>query len=159
MEYGTPANVKSIGTTYNMFDAMTGTYILSVVNATTFSALTSDDNGNLIGYYVNSSTANTYKAPTLNAWNSTKAIMTYAFSTGQLTESSSTSNSYSWRPPQGSVVPFSYGIQWSAPLETNSSGNPITLGYSETCSGVILMTQYGSLATVTGSAFQATMDN
>ena len=36
-----------------MFDAMTGNYILSIVNGTSMT-LTEDDHGDLIGYYVNS---------------------------------------------------------------------------------------------------------
>ena len=58
-------NVQSGSTTWNMFDAMTGKYVLSVVNGTAMSQLTEDDGGNLIGYYVNSSTANAYNAPDL----------------------------------------------------------------------------------------------
>ena len=45
----------STGTTYNMYDAMTGKYILSIVNGTGFSKDSTDDHGGLIGYYTNSS--------------------------------------------------------------------------------------------------------
>ena len=48
------------GISYNMYDAMTGNYILSIVNGTSMS-LTEDEHGNLIGYYVNSTIA---RAPT-----------------------------------------------------------------------------------------------
>ena len=44
---------NTVGTTLNLFDAMTGQYILSIVNGTSPS-LTVDAGGDLIGYYVNS---------------------------------------------------------------------------------------------------------
>jgi hypothetical protein len=153
---GTPTMVASatnIGagtTTYNMFDAMTGSYILSIVNGTSFSARTEDDSGNLIGYYINSSTANAYNAPTLNMWNASQAIMSYCFKTGLLSPTSLTA--WEWRPPQGGIIPFSYGIMWSKPLATNVSGSPITLGYCGISSGVIMLDQYGT--TGGANAFQ-----
>jgi len=141
---GTPAMVASatnIGagtTTYNMFDAMTGNYILSIVNGTAFSAVTEDDSGNLICYYINASTSNSYNAPTLNMWNSTKAILKYGYDTFVLL------GLQVWRPPQGGIIPFSNGIQWTMPIATNISGAPITLSYAGISSGVILMDQYST---------------
>ena len=55
---GTP--IYSRGTQYNMFDGMTGQYILSIVNGTGLSGLHEDDMGNLIGYYTNSSVGTMY---------------------------------------------------------------------------------------------------
>jgi outer membrane protein assembly factor BamB len=151
---GTPTIVASVsnvtGTTYNMFDAMTGNYILSIVNGTTFSALVNDPQGSLIGYYINSSTANAYNAPTLNCWNSTKAIDRYDIARGILSATSFTM--WEWRPPQGGIIPFSYGSEWSMPIATNMSGNPIALAYSGIGSGVILMDQYSSAGP--GSSYQ-----
>ena len=108
--------------------------------------LTEDDGGNLIGYYVNSSTANAYHAPTLNMWNSTQCIdklnpKTPGYSYAGQSE-------WYWEPIQNDIIPFSYGIQWSAPLSTNISGValPSNLGISGTCieNGVILMTSAGT---------------
>jgi outer membrane protein assembly factor BamB len=141
---GTPAmvasatNIGSGTTTYNMFDAMTGNYILSIVNGTGFSAVTEDSTGSLICYYINASTANAYNAPTLNMWNSTKAILKYGYDTFVLLGLDV------WRPPQGGIIPFSDGIQWTKPIATNISGAPITLGYAGISSGVILMDQYST---------------
>lgn len=139
-------NIAAGSTTYNMFDAMTGNYILSVVNGTTFSALTQDPNGDLIGYFVNSSTANQYKAPTLNAWNSTKALYKYGW------DNFVSMGLDVWRPTQGAIIPFSDGIEWSKPLATNISGTPITLSYAGISTGVIMMMQYGT--TGGANAFQ-----
>ena len=49
---GNSANNAPGATEWNMYDALTGEYILSVVNGTALT-LTTDPNGNLIGYYVN----------------------------------------------------------------------------------------------------------
>jgi outer membrane protein assembly factor BamB len=111
------APISVTGTTYNMYDAATGKYILSVVNGTGMT-MTTDASGSLIGYYVNASTANAYNAPTLNCWNSTQAIM---YPAGR----PAGANFWEWRPPQNTVVPFSAGIMWSQPVATNISGVPL----------------------------------
>lgn len=158
---GTPAMVASatkIGagtTTYNMFDAMTGNYILSIVNGTAFLTLDADEHGDLIGYFINASNPN---AQTLNKWNSTKAILKY--NTLDLFQIIGLEV---WRPPQGGIIPFDAGIEWTVPLVTNVSGVPINLGlsgfyngYAGLSSDVILLQQYGLLGNGTvGYAFQA----
>ena len=134
------------GTTFNMYDASTGKYILSIVNGTSMTALTTDESGSLIGYYVNASTANAYNAPTLNCWNSTQAIM---YPAGK----PEGANYWEWRPAQNVVIPFDKGLMWSKPLATNISGAalPSNLGIQISYvgsggilagidSGVILMT-------------------
>ncbi len=133
-------NTASGTTTWNMFDAMTGNYILSIVNGTSMT-LTEDNGGNLIGYYINSSTANTYKAPTLNMWNSTRCINLVGTNYGG---GGAVADQWMWRPPYNGQIDFKLGIQWSAPIATNISGNPITLSLSALNSGVALMTQSSS---------------
>jgi hypothetical protein len=130
--------------TWNMYDAMTGNYILSIVGGTGMT-LTEDANGDLIGYYVNVTygiPSNPYSpAPvvgeTLNMWNSTQAIL---YPTGYT--SGVTVANWMWRPAQGSVIPFSAGIVWSVPLPMNLAGVPLptTLGINTVNSGVVLMT-------------------
>ena len=140
-----PNTPPNTGTTYTLYDASTGNYVLSIVNGTGMT-LTEDDGGNLIGYYTNSSTANAFRAPTLNMWNSTQCIdklnpKTPGYSYAGQSE-------WYWEPIQNDIIPFSYGIQWSAPLATNISGLalPSNLGISGTCieNGVILMTAAGT---------------
>ena len=137
---GTPAivanatNVQVGSTTYNMFDAMTGTYILSIVNGTAMTSLLEDEGGNLIGYYVNSTNAN---APTLNMWNSSLCIPIPGAG-------------WRWQPGQGVILNFANGIVWSKPIATNISGVPLpqtlALGsmgaftYGSVNSGVVLLT-------------------
>jgi hypothetical protein len=138
---GTPNGMRtqSGSTTWNMFDAMTGEYILSIVNGTGLN-LVSDAGGNLIGYYVNSSTANAYGKPTLNCWNSTQAIF---YPNSQYVKGT-TSDSWSWRPAQNSTIDFTRGIMWSKPLATNmTTGNfpeNNSLSINRVDCGVVLMT-------------------
>jgi len=147
------------GTTYSMWDAVTGDYILSIVNCTAMT-LTEDSNGDLIGYYVNSSATNAY-TPTLNMWNSTRAIL--LDQTAQY-YGATTANAWYWRPTDNGIIPFSLGIQWTVPLPTSLNGvpfptalvslpfgqvlEPTTLAISSGCieDGVILMTDASSLA-------------
>jgi outer membrane protein assembly factor BamB len=139
------------GLTYNMFDALTGNYILSIVNGTSMT-LTEDSGGNLIGYFVNSSTPN---KPMLSMWNSTKCInLATPYAYGGL-PTTPQENSWVWRPVLGSLINFGLGIEWSVPLETNISGVPLppafntqgvvipgasSLAISGVNSGVVLMT-------------------
>jgi len=105
---GTPAGINSTGTTWNMFDAMTGKYVLSIVNGTTMS-MTFDDHGNLVGYYVNNTDH------TLRKWNSTQAIV----------EGTNGAAAWSWRPTQNSKIDFSKGIMWSKPVATSILGTAL----------------------------------
>jgi len=130
------------GTNYNMYDAFTGQFILSIVNGTAMS-LTEDEHGDLIGYYVDDTNPS---APTLNMWNSTQAIL---YPNGQ----PSGFSNWLWRPAQNVVIPFSAGIMWSMPIATNISGVPIPpLGFSST----VLNIGYINSGVVTLAAVPAT---
>ena len=161
---GTPAGIVSSGTTLNMFDAETGTYILSIVNGTS-AALMTDPSGDLIGYYINqtagkqmvmgpinnnigpSPTVVTSTGPTLNMWNSTACIMAGAWG--------AQASGWYWRPPQNGIIDYSNGIVWKMPLATNYSGNALPSAFSigaagpittaqDINSGVVIMTSGGS---------------
>jgi hypothetical protein len=128
---------------YNMYDALTGNWILSIMNATSMQ-ITNDANGNLIGYYVSSNSTGRY----LNMWNSTRCI-----NVGQggsyYGGGTSPADNWMWRPTQGSIIDFKYGIQWTAPINTTYQGSPIALGISAISDDYILMTQSSSA----GSSF------
>lgn len=136
----------ALQTQYNMFDALTGNYILSIVNATSMT-LTTDDGGNLIGYYVSSNSTGRY----LNMWNSTRCI-----NVGQggvyYGGGTSPADNWMWRPTVGAVMDFKWGIQWTAPINTTYNSNPITLGISAISDDNLLLT-YSS--TTGGAYFQA----
>jgi len=129
-------NVTAGSTTWNMFDAMTGNYILSIVNGTSMT-LTTDDGGNLIGYYINS----TGGQRLLTMWNSTRAINLVGTNYGG---GGAVADQWMWRPPLNGVVNFQLGVQWTAPVALSMSGNPITLSISAINSGAVLMTQSSS---------------
>jgi hypothetical protein len=148
---GNPAGIATSpgSTTYNMFDAMTGTYILSIVNGTSMT-LTQDDGGNIIGYFINSSISG---KPMLNCWNSTQAIF---YPNSQFIPGTTVA-SWNWRPGQTSVINFQRGVMWSKPVATNMSGNPListtdlsgnivtaSLSINNVNSGVVLMTAVGA---------------
>jgi outer membrane protein assembly factor BamB len=140
----------SLGPSLEMWDAMTGNYILSITGLPSLPpgvpgnllSLTADDNGDLIGYYVNSSFINAYP-PTLNMWNSTACInLAIPNSYG----GPNVADNWIWRPTQGAQIPFSLGVEWSAPIATTVSGAPLpaTLGISGIDSGVVYMTAASS---------------
>ena len=147
-----PTVSPNTGTTYAMYDAKTGTYILKIVNGTAMT-LTEDEHGDLIGYFVNTTVPS---APSLNMWNSTENIL---YPNGHDPNFSQ----WYWRPVTGSTLSFSRGIMWTKPLPTNYSGNalPATLSISGVNSGVVLMSAYANVGATqyqAGSIIEAGFD-
>jgi hypothetical protein len=140
---GTPAGIVTQPgtTTLNMYDAATGSYILSVVNGTSPSALTEDAGGDLIGYFINSTVGTqiingvkvttTASTPQLECWNSSQCIIV----------GTNGIPAWEWRPTQNAQIPFKNGIMWSMPVAANFSGNalPLPLGFYAVNSGVIIL--------------------
>ncbi len=113
-----PTVSPNTGPTYGMYDAMTGTKILTFVNCSaagsTSSVVTSlsvqfanGPNGEILGYWLNS------QATTLSMWNSSLAVIKYSNLTG--------TGNWQWRPPQGAQIPWSTGVQWTVPLANNET--------------------------------------
>ncbi len=127
------------GVTYNMYDALTGEYVLSIVNGSSFNKLLIDDHGGLIGYYTNSSGGKT----SLTVWNSTKTILRGTSGTNDL------NNAWQWRPEQDGIYNFQNGIEFSVPIATKIDNNTIALSITgvDEDSGVVLM-QYNEGQTV-----------
>jgi hypothetical protein len=159
--FGTPAwlasSVQPFSTTMNMFDAMTGKYVLSIVNGTApyglgSSGLTVDAGGNLIAYYTNTTagTQTIYGTPQpgngptpyqvttspgqelLEVWNSTQCILAASGWLGVGRGGAA----WSWRPPQSVAIPFSYGIQSAWLLNGTFSGTGATLPQALSIKGV-----------------------
>ena len=118
------------GSNWEMYDAMTGAWILNI-NNTNAGTLVEGPNGELLSYTV----ANGM----LTMWNSTKCIAAGSQKNLFYTVYSS---SEIWRPPQGATIDWSAGYQWSAPLASNISGVPIIppLSITKIDSGVVLTT-------------------
>ncbi len=127
---GSVDGVVSTGTTYSMYDAMTGKYILSIVNGTGLSKILLDNHGGLIGYYTNSSRGQT----SLTVWNSTRTILRGTNGNSDL------NNAWQWRPTQDGVYAFQNGIEWSVPISTTINGEPISLSLTGVSDDVVLMT-------------------
>ncbi len=109
-----PTVTPNIGSTYGMYDAMTGNWILNIVNGTGASFVSDSGStgtqGTMLGYYINATDS------TLNMWNSTRAILRGPTGTGDL-------NNWLWRPQQGASIPWQYGIQWSVPMVTTMTAS------------------------------------
>ncbi len=149
--WATPFNTGVLGTetfeadpgTYTMYDALTGNYILGIVDSPGM-LITEDEHGNLIGYYVNTTmNFQTFETTaSLTMWNSTQAIQ---YPEGYVP--GVTVPNWQWRPRQNQVIPFSSGIMWSVPLPSAISGVPLpdVLAVSTVQSGVVLLTTSVSL--------------
>jgi hypothetical protein len=105
------------GTTYGMYDAMTGNWILDIVNGTGVTWVSSaggvGSQGEMLGYYIN--TANW----TLNLWNSSRCILL-----GQGAQQGFTTEmNWMWRPPQQATISWDLGIEWSVPMVTTMTAD------------------------------------
>jgi hypothetical protein len=126
-------SLNNTGTQWNMYDALTGMYILSIVNGSALT-LRTDESGNLIGYYVNSTAGAwsemthpivgqnvlaTGTGPHLTCVNMTMAI-------GQ--------TGGSWQPAKNTVRAMNTGEMWSVALPNNISG--VAIGPALSLSGL-----------------------
>jgi outer membrane protein assembly factor BamB len=128
---GVPSSfMNTTGTQWNMYSALTGEYVLSVVNGTN-PTLTTDDSGNIIGYYIQNgpATINTYgnappmgvqpltgtvtvaaDRPVLVCWNMSQAL----------------GSTWGWGPSLNTIIDFNLGIMWAKPLPNQTdTGAPI----------------------------------
>jgi hypothetical protein len=128
-----------------MYDAMTGKWILNITGARAMT-LISDDNGDLIGYYVNT-TANFVTgevSASLSLWNATRCINLAVANYGG---GAPVPDQWMWRPPYGQQLDFELGVQWSVPLPaTDTAGSP--LDYINTAFGFPLPSYYLGIAAV-----------
>ncbi|MDD1749988.1 MAG: PQQ-like beta-propeller repeat protein, partial [Methanothrix sp.] len=116
--------MNTTGTQWNMYSAFTGQYVLSIVNGTGLT-LREDENGNLIGYYINNTAGKertfsstgvagtaTSTGPHVSCFNMTRAI-------GQ--------TGGSWQPSLNTVRDWQTGVMWTVPLpNATDDGTPIS---------------------------------
>jgi outer membrane protein assembly factor BamB len=140
------AGFMATGSYMSMYDAMTGNWILNITN-TPAMTLTTDEHGDLIGYYVNSSTNAFFQTSgqSLTLWNSTACINIGLGGSPSSGYPSGLADNWMWRPTQGAQIDFKYGIEWSKPLANNVSGinlydNGVTLGISAVTDNVVTLT-------------------
>jgi hypothetical protein len=153
---------------YNMYDGITGKYVLSVVNGPiitpwTYISFTTDENGNMLGYYINSTTG------TLNTYGPAPSFGPQPL-TGQVNVSSSApvlvcfnmsqalGNSWGWAPAAGTVIDFRLGVMWAKPLPTvTDKGVPID--YAATGSSVAINGITDDAVVMENLGFNAGRDN
>ena len=140
------AGFMASGSYMSMYDAMTGNWILNITNTPSMT-LTTDEHGDLIGYYVNSSTNAFFQTTgqSLTMWNSTACINIGLGGSPSSGYPSGLADNWMWRPTQGAQIDFKYGIEWSKPLANNVSGvnlynNGISLGISAVTPDVVTLT-------------------
>ncbi len=132
--------MNTTGTQWNMYSGLTGKYVLSLVNGTS-ATLTTDDQGDIIGYYINSTvgTMTTYGSapirapqpvtghatitstnPVLVCWNMSQAL-------SGLSNAGST-QTWGWSPPVNSIIDFGLGVMFAQPLQNNTGSGTPTIG-------------------------------
>jgi hypothetical protein len=122
--------ITSVGTQFNLYSATTGKYVLSVVNSSINSVmgicLKTDENGNLLGYFINSTVGSmrTYKpgpsafsGPVLNEVIDITAPVLCCFNMSQ-----AIGNGWGWAPTLNGAIDFSNAVMWAKPIPTNISG-------------------------------------
>jgi len=138
--------VYSTGTQFNLYSCTTGQYVMSIVNGTSLQGLHEDVNGNLLGYYINSTVG------TMTFWNDAWYQLSYDPITGAsgpqvpllnstLTIASgdrylcefnftkalwnSAGNNWEWTQRLNQVLNFNLGCTWAEKIPTTLDGKAI----------------------------------
>jgi hypothetical protein len=118
------------GTTYNLYSAETGQYVLSIINGPSMN-IKEDSYGSLIGYYLNSTvgTMKTYgpapsfgSAPITGSANITAnhpVLCCFNFS-------QALGNVFGWAPSANTAIDFGIGVMWAKPVPTEIDGKSIS---------------------------------
>jgi len=159
------------GTEFNLYDALSGRYVCSIVNGTNSGFMTVDSNGDPIMYYINNTSGTeivtpnnggafgvwagnpnpphiqTNTGPTINAWNMTQAL-------GQGDLDSSTGAISDWSLSYNHQYLWRNGLMWSAQtipttingnlIGTNTTFNGVTYSYSGLGFGGLTLSEIGS---------------
>ncbi len=115
---------KNVGTQWNMYDALNGQYILSIVNGSALT-LRPDENGNLIGYFLNNTVGpwseTVYPAPGQSkVVNGTGPHVTCV----NMTMAMGTTGG-SFQPARNTVREMKTGYMWTVPVPTELNGAAI----------------------------------
>jgi len=122
------------GNEWEMYDAMTGEWILNIANVSA-GILREGPNGELLSY--------TVSGGMLRMWNMSKCIAAgqhkYVYQTIY-------SALETWRPPIGATIDWNDGYEWSAPVLTEMDGEPLGLGLTKVSGDYALLTAGGGNA-------------
>ena len=124
--------MNTTGTQWNMYSGLTGKYILSIVNGTS-ATLVSDENANIIGYYINSTvgTMPIYKnAPAQQAvpFAGTATITANNPDLVCWNMSQLMANTWGWAPAVNTIINWQLGVMWAKPLQNNTGPGTPTIG-------------------------------
>ncbi len=116
---------RNVGTQWNMYDALNGEYVLSIVNGSALT-LRPDENGNLIGYFLNSTNGawseTVYPAPGQSkVVNGTGPHLTCV----NMTMAMGTTGG-SFQPARNTVREMKTGYMWTVPVPTEINGAAIS---------------------------------
>ena len=105
-QHGAYAYLWQTGTTYKMYDALTGDWILDMANASTGTVIMAP-HGEMLVYIMGGASPNRWLA----MWNSSAVtrMMTAAYGLA-------TAQVWSWSPPQGATLDWRTGVQWNVTL-------------------------------------------
>jgi len=118
-ETGGPLSSNNSGTQYNVFDAMTGKYVMSMVNGSSYT-FGQDNNGNLIGYFINSTSGAQIIAGNARVGTNKLSNITGAHVTA-VNISQAIGATGDWAPGVNSVRYAKQGYIWDMPAVTNVS--------------------------------------
>ena len=107
------------GSTWSMYEATTGQWVLDIVGGNTNGDFMNSPDGSILDYYIDTSNQSQYY---LTCWNSSRCLLSVN-GTGDISN---------WRfmPTPGSKLNWTYGITWKVPISMKIDGNPIQLSLS-----------------------------
>ncbi len=108
---GIPYLWSTSGTSYTLYDAYTGNWILDLANASRGATIEFAQDGSMLAYFF--SNQGTWFA----MWNSSLAIW------ANMPNLWSGNNYWLWRPPQGQIIDWTKGIQWNVTVP-KMAGSP-----------------------------------
>jgi outer membrane protein assembly factor BamB len=129
--------ISPTNTAWEMYDAMTGDWILNVANVTAGGGtLVRGPNGELLSYVLAGGRLTLWNSSKCIAAGSQKNLIYQIYSSAEI-----------WRPAQGATIDWSPGNEWSIPVATNISGVPISppLAISKIVDDVILVSAVPSI--------------
>jgi hypothetical protein len=129
--------MNTTGTQWNMYDAFDGRYIGSIVNGSgagySSMQLAQDDQGGLVGYYINNTAGKQLVHPGVGTGTGTTAV-TATVTPYVVTNTGSHLDCFNFTaalltssitPARNFIIDWSTGVQFAVPLATNISGTPI----------------------------------
>ena len=119
---------NTTGTDWNLYDGLTGQYVESIVNGTAPTFLTADANGNLIGYYTNTTVGTEIVHPVSAA---ASVVTTIAGENARLCAWNMSICLTSFAPSRNTFVRFELGIMYANPsIPNNMTSTAYPLGGS-----------------------------